>query len=84
MFYCTIDVVHAKQPEEFAVHVYSVGIFVKVCDVLYIITECCYWVLLLHRLLLQSLDLWRLITDLLWCYKIVFNVVDIHGRILRF
>ena len=32
----------------------------------------------LHRLQLQSLKLKRLITDLLWCYKIVSNVNDIH------
>ena len=31
----------------------------------------------LCRLKLQSLELRRLVTDLLWCYKIVFNVVDI-------
>ena len=31
----------------------------------------------LSRLKLQSLELRRLVTDLLWCYKIVFNVVDI-------
>ena len=29
------------------------------------------------RLKLQSLELRRLVADLLWCYKIVFNVVDI-------
>jgi len=31
----------------------------------------------LSRLKLQSLEYKRLIADLLWCYKIVFNVVDI-------
>jgi len=31
----------------------------------------------LSRLKLQSLEYRRLIADLLWCYKIVFNVVDI-------
>jgi len=34
----------------------------------------------LSRLKLQSLELRRLVTDLLWCYKIVFNVVDISAE----
>ena len=34
----------------------------------------------LSRLKLQSLELRRLVTDLLWCYKIVFNVVDISSE----
>ena len=32
---------------------------------------------ILIRLHLQSLELRRLITDLTWCYKIVFGYVDI-------
>ena len=31
----------------------------------------------LERLQLQSLELRRLVTDLIWCYKIVFGHVDI-------
>jgi len=34
----------------------------------------------LSRLKLQSLELRRLVTDLLWCYKIVFNVVNISAE----
>jgi len=32
----------------------------------------------LHRLNLQSLELRRLLTDLVWCYKVVFCLVDIN------
>jgi len=31
----------------------------------------------LKRLNLQSLELRRLLTDLMWCYKIIFGLVDI-------
>jgi len=34
----------------------------------------------LSRLKLQSLELRRRVTDLLWCYKIIFNVVDISAE----
>jgi len=33
----------------------------------------------LSRLKLQSLELRHLVADFLWCYKIVFNVVDISA-----
>jgi len=32
----------------------------------------------LHRLNMQSLELSRLLTDLVWCYKVVFCLVDIN------
>jgi len=32
----------------------------------------------LHRLNMQSLELRRLLTDLVWCYKVVFCLVDIN------
>jgi len=32
----------------------------------------------LHRLNLQSLELRRLLADLVWCYKVVFGMVDIN------
>ena len=32
----------------------------------------------LHRLNLQSLELRRLLTDLVWCYKVVFGMVNIN------
>ena len=33
----------------------------------------------LHRLNLQSLELRRLLTDFVWCYKVVVGLVDINA-----
>ena len=33
----------------------------------------------LHQLELQSPELRRLLTDLVWCYKLVFGIVDVDA-----
>ena len=40
----------------------------------------CSYEVRLKRLNLQSLELRRLLSDLIWCYKIVFGLVDINSH----
>jgi len=40
----------------------------------------CSYEVRLKRLHLQSLELRRLLSDLIWCYKIVFGLVDINSH----